>query len=335
LFEKLAILNVSRRCNHACAFCSEGDVHTGEFVELAVIEKTLRELRERGYDSVNFMGAETTLRDDLPELLDLVHSHGLNAALTTNGVRLGEREFADAVLSRLEALELSLPAGEAETYRRVTGRGHWPHVQRALQHVSDVVLRLERPHYVTINVVVSRLNPTAPEDVARVVAGVDLGPRVLLHLIRARREGRAAEPDDLALDLASCAAAFRVGVRTARELGLRVMFRGLPLCALIDEAEHNMSVLEWIARPDNTYLNRRPLHEGLTLDDKVGLDRLGRSYPEQCGECSLSAVCPGVDPDVLEPGAEVGQRPPEIEPAAVVERLRAGPLGMMLPRAES
>jgi len=310
-------------------------VHTGEFVELAVVEKTLQELRERGYDSVNFMGAETTLRDDLPELLDRVHAHGLQAALTTNGVRLGQREFADAVLERLDALELSLPAGEAETYRRVTGRGHWAHVQRAIQHVSDVVRRSERPRHVTINVVVSRLNPSAPEDVARVVAGVDLGPRALLHLIRARREGRAAVRDDLVLDLASCAASFRSGVRTARELGLRVMFRGLPLCALIDEAEHNMSALEWLTRPDNTYLNRGPLREGLSVDDKRGLDRLGRSYPRQCRGCSLSTLCPGVDSDVLDPGAEVGERPPEIEPTAVVERLRAGPLGMMLQRAES
>jgi pyruvate-formate lyase-activating enzyme len=293
VFRKLAIVNVINRCNHACVYCSEGDVHDGSVVPLETIEGLLDGLVERGYDAVNFMGAETTLRRDVIELLRRVRDRGLKASLTTNGVRLSDHGFTEQLVPLLANIEVSLPGADPDTYRTITGRDHVGRVLTGLAHVGAVARAMAEPPAVVVNTVVCRLNADAPAAVARRLASVDLGPRPLLHFIRARSKGRA-EGGDLALDLTCVIESFGRGVAAADQAGLPVMFRGLPICCLFERVENNFWALEALAQPDNTYLNKKPLCDDAAIDDAARLDRQGRRYLETCGPCGLRPLCPGL-----------------------------------------
>jgi len=293
VFHRLAIVNVINRCNHACVYCSEGDVHDGSVVPLETVEGLLDELVERGYDAVNFMGAETTLRRDVIALVEAVRDRGLKASMTTNGVMLSNRAFTQQLIPLLANIEVSLPGADPETYRAITSRDHVDRVLTGLGHVGTVARTLADPPAVVVNTVVCRLNEEAPAAVARRLASVDLGPLPLLHFIRARSKGRAAG-GDLALGLGEIIDAFGQGVAACHEAGLPVMFRGLPMCCLFEHLGHNFWALEALARPDNTYLNRKPLCDDAAIDDAARLDRLGRRYLDKCTPCGLRPLCPGL-----------------------------------------
>jgi pyruvate-formate lyase-activating enzyme len=328
VFRKLAILSVTSRCNHACVFCSEGDTHDGKVVPLSTVRGMLVELRARGYDSVNFMGAETTLRGDVVELLRMVRELGLQAALTTNGARLASPELARAVVPLLAGVEVSLPAATRDGYRLITGRDHLDRTLQGLRNIGMISRTMERPPAVVINTVVCRLNADAPAEVARLLPQLEPGPFLLLDLIRARGQGRAAGTD-LVLDPEQCSSAFREGIRAADTAGVPVMFRGLPTCCLFDEVAHNFATLEMLSRPDYTFLNRGPLDEGTPIDENVGLDRMGRRYPAACRGCTVRALCPGLSEDAPD-DPWVGPPSPPPDPAALAATMRGGPVARLM-----
>ncbi len=298
VFRKLAIVNVSNRCNHTCVFCSEGERHDGSVTPLDTVDRLLADLARRGHDAVNFMGGETTLRKDVVELVQRVRDHGMRASLTTNGVRFASAEFAEQLVPLLANLEVSLPAADPVTYETITRSDHLDRVLAGLENVGRAARTAADPAHVVVNTVVCRLNATAPADVARRLADLELGPRPLLHFIRARPKGRAAG-GELALDIPGTVASFTDGVAEARRSGLPAMFRGLPICCPIEEAAHNFWALEAIARPDNTYLNRQPLcdddaESSDRVDEAARLDRQGLRYLVACTGCGLRPVCPGI-----------------------------------------
>ncbi len=184
-------LSVTSTCTPSIGVtATAGDVHDGELTPLAEVDEVLGRLVAEGYDAVNFMGAETTLRTDVPELFGLVRSHGLRVALTTNGVRLADATFADRILPLVDLIEFSFPTTDAGVYRHVTGRAHLP---RALQAFDNVCQNARaHPLVVTVNIVTGRANVEGPAQVAAPVATVGRGvPSLFVHLVRARHEGRA------------------------------------------------------------------------------------------------------------------------------------------------
>ncbi len=327
--DKLAVISITSFCNHACVFCSEGDTHHGEMVPLSRVKATLGELVGRGYNSVNFMGAETTLHRDFPAILDEVHAHGMTVALTTNGTRLANRAYAESIVPKLARIEVSLPSADRERYRQITGRDHLDRVIRALRHIGQISRDMDAPCAVSVNTVVCRLNIDAPQQVAELLGELDLGPLYFLHLIRARPDGRADERPEMLLSLEACAESFRRGVRAARALGVPVMFRGLPTCCLFDEVAHNFLTLETLTRPEYAFLNKGPLQEGATIKDKENLDRLGNRYVAACQGCGVRLLCPGLSDDMP---VEASMGPPRPCPSlhALAQHMHTGPLAPMI-----
>ncbi len=324
MFAKLAVVNVTNRCNHACVFCSEGHTHDDEYVPLETVRRLVIRLRDKGYDAVNFMGAETTLRPDVVELFEMVRGLGLKLAMATNGTRFRSAEFTEQVFPLLANIEVSVPAGDRDTYKAITGRDHLERVLEGIGRMGRVSRTMDEPAVITVNTVVSRLNTDGPATVARRLADIDMGPLRMLHLVRARPVGRNAE-GELSLGLEACADSFREGIRLARAAGIPTMFRGLPTCCLFDEVAHNFWTLEALSKPDNTYLNRAPIEEGADIDARARLDRKGNRYISACMGCELQTLCPGLT-DQTPNDPCIG--PPDPCPLAdeVAEVLRGGPL---------
>lgn len=107
---RLASVEITRRCNNACAYCdqpkAEQDLPVARFVAL------LDELAAEGVEAVALGGGEPTLHPELPALLAAVRRRGLRAGLTTN--------------ARAPGLVAALAdAGLLESFGVSAGKGQW------------------------------------------------------------------------------------------------------------------------------------------------------------------------------------------------------------------
>ncbi len=117
-------ISVTQQCNLACFFChKEGEKKQAE------AEMTAEEIRRIvsvaasfGIDKVKLTGGEPLLREDIVEIVSLVHEiPGISdLAITTNGIQLNELAYSlkTAGLSRVN---VSLGTVRVQTYEEITG----------------------------------------------------------------------------------------------------------------------------------------------------------------------------------------------------------------------
>ncbi len=130
---KRFVLELTRRCNHACRYCyrfwpvSQLRQGPAEAPELTAdeIEAIVDKLRaEAPVEAIALSGGEPLLRDDVPRIVSFIESRGIAAAVITNGGLLTE-----SLIDRLDpraTLEITLLSHRPEIHDRLAGRrGAW------------------------------------------------------------------------------------------------------------------------------------------------------------------------------------------------------------------
>jgi uncharacterized radical SAM superfamily Fe-S cluster-containing enzyme len=108
----LAIIDVTNRCNLRCPICfananSTGSVYEPTRDQIKSMLQTLRSIKPYPPNALQFSGGEPTVRDDLPELVDMAKKEGFDhVEVNSNGLRLAEsidyvKELVDAGVSTL------------------------------------------------------------------------------------------------------------------------------------------------------------------------------------------------------------------------------------------
>jgi len=143
-----ALLEVTQRCNLNCRFCFANAGTELDEPSLAVIEGWYKSvLAASGPVNIQLSGGEPTLRDDLPEIVDMGRRLGFKfIQVNTNGLRLAEDPI---FLSRLKEAGLSsvflqFDGTEDQIYQSMRGRSLLDIKVRALKncgkHEIGVVL---------------------------------------------------------------------------------------------------------------------------------------------------------------------------------------------------
>jgi len=92
----LAIIDVTNRCNLRCPICfaiaaTSGYVYEPTKEQIREMFVTLRNIKPVPAKAVQFSGGEPTIRDDLPELVQMAKEIGINhVEVNTNGIKLAE-----------------------------------------------------------------------------------------------------------------------------------------------------------------------------------------------------------------------------------------------------
>jgi pyruvate-formate lyase-activating enzyme len=92
----LGYIQVIRRCNQACRFCSNPE--NRRELSLAQARRLVLRYRKRGYDGVILTGGEPTLYEPLPELIAYARRIGIDRRLITNGQRTADASYLDRLL---------------------------------------------------------------------------------------------------------------------------------------------------------------------------------------------------------------------------------------------
>ena len=116
------IVHLTNRCNLNCPICL-ADANLRETDDYPL--ESLREfLRNKKKYKIDLMGAEPTLREDLPEIIKMVRKSGNIAALHTNGVKIADSNYLEELKKAgLNEVHFQFDGFDDEAYEKIRGRG--------------------------------------------------------------------------------------------------------------------------------------------------------------------------------------------------------------------
>lgn len=110
----LAQLVVTRRCNLACAYCTEFDHSSGPVPTRELLRRVDR-LADLGTAIITLSGGEPLLHPDLDVIVSRIRSRGALATLLTNGLLLTEDRIRRLNRAGLDYLQISIDNVEPDT----------------------------------------------------------------------------------------------------------------------------------------------------------------------------------------------------------------------------
>jgi len=129
------ILRLTGRCNMACPICLAS---ANDYTEDDLPMNRIREfIRGRKRLKLDLMGAEPTLRDDLPDIIRLAKARGHITALHTNGIKTADPHYLDTLVrAGLDEVHLQFDGFSEEHDRLVRGRSMREAKERTINNLS-------------------------------------------------------------------------------------------------------------------------------------------------------------------------------------------------------
>lgn len=218
---RYVFLEVTRRCNLACAYCGSSCTVEAQRGELG-IEQWIEIVRQiaRDFDSRKIMvavtGGEPLLKDGVDALFRELRAQGFGYGMVTNGFLLGEKRAKSLVDAGMGSISISMDA-PTEINDQLRGKGASERVSRAIsalrtagfQGKLEIISTITKPvvpllaemreHVASLRVPFWRVAPVMP--IGRAAERPDLIPdatdvRTILEFVRAgRHDGFTPAPE--------------------------------------------------------------------------------------------------------------------------------------------
>ena len=281
----LGYIQVTRRCNQKCLFCSNPEIDAD--IELDEAEKLVVQLAREGYDGVVLTGGEPTLWDDLPRLVTYAASHGLPPRIVTNGQRLGKDPewLARMVEAGLHHVHLSLYSHLPEVVARLTGvEESLAYAQAALERLSEYQGRVA----VDVNTVINSANA---DHLDQIVDHVLRNYPFVRHFVFNNLDpfmNRVADHPDTVPALWQFELSLHRAMSLLHHGGRTFRVERVPLCYMTAFAHCSTETRKIVKSEERT------TH---FLDDKgkVRQTEFTHDKAECCRVCRLDPVCAGLD----------------------------------------
>lgn len=188
--KKIAVLNVTARCDSACKFCFGPARHVGtgeagrpekEPTTFTLLRRIF-ELHQKGVEMIIFTGGEPLLRQDIWELIEFAKRLGIFTVLHTNGKKLKSQMSKVKTttqnlklkerLKYLDQINLPLDGYDAKTNDVWRGRGHFNAVMSILRLLKNMPIRgiiSIRPIRVIISTVATAKNAQNVPKIGRIL----------------------------------------------------------------------------------------------------------------------------------------------------------------------
>jgi MoaA/NifB/PqqE/SkfB family radical SAM enzyme len=281
----LGYIQVTRRCNQRCRFCSNPELAAER--TLVETKGLVDDLRGRGYDGVVLTGGEPTIAATLAEVIAYCVEVGLSARLITNGTRICEAAYLDGLIhAGLSHVHLSLHSDDPVVHGELTRN---PDGFRAITTALELVR--ERAERVTadINAVITSRNADHLDRlVAFVIARFPFVRHFVLNGLDPETDRLRESPElvprlaDLEISLSRAAGAILGSGRTLR-------VERIPLCYM-QGFEHCSTETRKIVKAEE-----RVVH---FLDRRGSVRQEAGAFVHRhhtcCEVCTLREICAGL-----------------------------------------
>lgn len=128
------MVDLTHRCNMECANCYIPNRDVPD-LDKEKLYDALARLPERSY--IRLIGAEPTMRQDLPEIITRVIKLGHRPSVTTNGVKLAQKSYVKKLKDAgLRLLLISMNGADDNDVYKILDEGKWATVKvRALNNI--------------------------------------------------------------------------------------------------------------------------------------------------------------------------------------------------------
>lgn len=278
----IGYIQVVRHCNHFCGFCSNPTTpYTHDFESMKVL---VDDFVERGYFGVILTGGEPSLHPELPRICQYASDQGLHVRMITNGTRMANPAFAEAMAEAgLKLVHVSIYSVIESVEDQLRGTpGTLPISLQAITNANRFGID------VNINCVINKLNADH----------LDLNIRYFIehhpyirHFVWNNLDpsmGRAeVNQDQFMHRLADCELSLQRALRLLHRTGRTFRVEKMPLCYMTDFAWASTETRKIVKGEE------RIVH---FLDDKQTVRQVewGHMYAEDCERCSLRSICGGL-----------------------------------------
>ncbi len=147
-------LALTFRCQNNCVHCYAGGPHQTEELATEQWKAVIDRLYDIGVFIATFTGGEPTLREDLPELLQYAQNKGIVTGLVTNGRRLKDKDYVEALEKvGLDFVQITLESHEPKVHDSITGaKGSWKETVEGIKNVVPTKI------YLTTNTTLNKYN---------------------------------------------------------------------------------------------------------------------------------------------------------------------------------
>ena len=280
------VLFLGYRCNNNCVFCVAAD-------KRAMAERPLRDeaaliarAAAEGSRYLEFVGGETTLRDDLPSLVRYARRCGFTTVcMATNGRMYAYPDFAKSMVDAgLTDVLFSIHGDTDELHDSLT------RAPGSFRQLLDGIANLRRLGFERIgsNTTLVTSNIGSLAGIGRLI--LDLGIRNSEFIFVDPNEGGAyARFDELVPRIAEAAPRMRELLDLGRGRSPHWCVRYVPLCHFLGYEDQ---ISETIER--RMFRTRHFAPEFQNLDVENSRRDYGRVRPPRCGGCALYDECEGI-----------------------------------------
>lgn len=265
-----------------CGFCSNPTTpYTHDFDSMRVL---VDDFVQRGYFGIILTGGEPTLHPELPRIAAYANEQGLHVRLITNGSRLSQPDFAQALAEagvRLVHISVYSVRPEIEAALRGT-EDTLPKAYAAIDNAARFGIE------VNINCVINKLNADHLHENIRVL--VKQHPHIR-HFVWNNLDPSMGRAEVNQATFTPRLAEFELSLHRAMKLlhrsGRTFRVEKVPLCYMTDFAWASTETRKIVKEEE------RIVH---FLDDKqtVRQTSWGHVYTEACDVCSLRSICGGL-----------------------------------------
>ncbi len=281
----LGYIQVTRRCNQHCLFCSNPPIERDITLEEGRL--LVDRLAGDGYEGVIFTGGEPTLSPILPDLVRYARAKGMAPRIVTNAQRLGqEPDLLDTLVDAgLDHVHVSLYSHRPEVVEKLTGTaGSIRNVHDALDLMGRMIGRID----VDVNTVINHYNADHLDE--HVAALVQRHPFVR-HMVFNNIDpfmNRVAENPDTVPTLWEMELSLNRALRLLDSSGRTFRVERVPLCYMTEFAHCSTETRKIVKSEERT------TH---VLDDKGEVRQTEFLHDKApcCAVCLLDPICAGLD----------------------------------------
>jgi molybdenum cofactor biosynthesis enzyme MoaA len=279
----LGYLQVVRRCNQHCRFCSNPENRRA--LSLAQAKRRISSYHKRGYDGVILTGGEPTLFEPLPELIAYAREVGIHCRLITNGQRTADPAYLDRLLQAgLDHLHVTVNSHHKSVQAFLTGNP-----DSLANIIRTLVLLRSRGATADINQTICAQNAGHLHLTARWLCSRFPNLHHFSWTCLDTLVERVHEHPETVSPLRAIKQPLLMAMRFLQRTGRTFRVEKVPLCYMGEFAYCSTETRAIIKREERTFdfLDARKTYRELTW-------RRGYGKGPACRACTLKGVCAGL-----------------------------------------
>lgn len=136
---------IIRRCPNNCLHCSSYSTDKcTEIIPVELFKKVVKGAKRLGAQTISFSGGEPFLHPDIVEMIDFVHSLGLNSYIYSSGIVMDQQGNRSSlsentiykIAGKVSKIIFNIEAANEKTYDLIMGtKGNFPLMKQSIRDV--------------------------------------------------------------------------------------------------------------------------------------------------------------------------------------------------------